>query len=79
MHSMIAVTYNIGYSLYFTVDVLLLLFYFFFFLPYSEACGILVYRPGIEPIPLTLEVQNLKHCTTMKAPTLPLIFIYFAS
>ena len=32
------------------------------------ASGILLPWPGIEPMPSTLEVQGLNHCTTREAP-----------
>ena len=35
----------------------------FFFFPCRSACGILVPRPGIESMPLALEVQSLNHWT----------------
>ena len=37
------------------------------FLPCHEACGILVPRPGIEPVPPALEVQSLNHGPPGKA------------
>ena len=42
------------------------LFFFFFqfiFCPHCEACGILVPRPGIEPIPPAVEARSLNHWT----------------
>ena len=38
--------------------------FFFFFLLQRRACGILVPRPGIEPMPLALEAQSLNHEAT---------------
>ena len=37
------------------------------FLPCCEACGILVPRPGFEPVPPALEVQSLNHGPPGKA------------
>ena len=39
-------------------------FLFVSFWLYHVACGILVLRPGIEPMPPTMEVQSLSHRTT---------------
>ena len=41
--------------------------FFFFFWP-CVACGILVPRPGIKPIPPAVEVQSLNHWTTREVP-----------
>ena len=35
----------------------------FFFLPHHTACGILVPRPGIGPVPPEVEVEILNHWT----------------
>ena len=32
------------------------------------ACGILVLRPEFEPVPPTLEAQNLNHCMAREVP-----------
>ena len=32
------------------------------------ACGILVPRPGIEPVPPAVEAQSLNHLTSREAP-----------
>ena len=37
--------------------------FFFFFWPHGAACGILVPRPGIKPVPPALEAQSLNHWT----------------
>ena len=43
--------------------------FFFFFLPlYHVACGILVPRPEIEPVPPALESQSLNHWTPREVP-----------
>ena len=34
------------------------------------ACGILVHKPGIESLPLGLEVQGFNHLTTREVPLL---------
>ena len=44
--------------------------FFFFFWPHLTACGILVPRPGIEPVPPAVEVWNPKHWTTREFPQL---------
>ena len=36
-------------------------YFIFIFLPCHEASGILIPRPGIEPVPPALEVQSLNH------------------
>ena len=41
---------------------------FFFFLPHRASCGILVPRPGIEPIPPALEAWHHKHWTAREVP-----------
>ena len=43
-----------------------LIFIYFSCIP--RACGVLVSRRGIEPMPLTLEVQSLKHWTSREGP-----------
>ena len=47
---------------------LLVFFSFFFFWPHYAACGILVPRPGIEPVPPALGAQSLNHWTTREVP-----------
>ena len=48
--------------------------FFFFFLslviywPNHETRGILVPRPGIKPVPPTVEVRSLNHCSTREVP-----------
>ena len=44
--------------------------FFFFFWPRCVACGILVPRPGIEPVPPPLGVWSLNHWTTREVPKL---------
>ena len=41
---------------------------FFFFWPCHTACGILVPRPGIEPVPPAVEARGLNHWTTREVP-----------
>ena len=43
---------------------------FFFFWPHSKACGILVPRPGIEPMHLAVEAWSLNHWTAREVPVL---------
>ena len=43
--------------------VIFILFYVIFSWPCHMAYGILVPQPGIEPSPLALESQNVKHWT----------------
>ena len=40
---------------------------YLFWLP-RVACGILVPRPGIEPVPPAMEVQSLNHWTAREVP-----------
>ena len=47
---------------------------FFFFFPKAVACEILVPRPGIEPTPLTLEVQSLNPWTPRNPRSFALAF-----
>ena len=42
----------------------------FFFLLHRTACGTLVPRPGIEPIPSAVEAQSLNYWTAREAPPL---------
>ena len=42
--------------------------YFFFFGPSCATCGILVPRPGMEPLPPALGAQSLKHWTAREIP-----------
>ena len=42
--------------------------FFFFFWPRCVSCGILVPRPGIEPLPLALEAWSLNRWTTREVP-----------
>ena len=41
----------------------------FFFWLHHGACESLVLQPGIEPLPLVVEVNSLNHCNT--------IYLYF--
>ena len=53
-------------------------FFFLFFLIFSlhiTACRILVAQPGIESMPLAVEVQSLNHWTTKEVPS----YVYFKS
>ena len=43
-------------------------FFFFSFWPRSEACGILVPRPGIEPGPIALKAPSPNHWTAREFP-----------
>ena len=43
-------------------------------LPLRTACGILVPRPGIEPMPPAVEAQSLNHWTTREVPGSPLYY-----
>ena len=43
---------------------------FFFFWPHLTACGILVPRPGIEPMPPAVEVWGPNHWTAREVPVL---------
>ena len=42
---------------------------FFFFWSCSEACGILVPRPGIEPVPSAVKALSPNHWTAREFPT----------
>ena len=44
--------------------------FIYYLLPHPTACEILVPRPGIEPAPPVLAVQNLHHWITMEMPVL---------
>ena len=44
--------------------------FFFFFLPCLTTCGILVPRPGIEPMPPEVEARSLNHWFTREVPNL---------
>ena len=44
------------------------------FWPRCPACGILVPRPGIEPMPPALEAQKLNHWTAREVPTISFLF-----
>ena len=46
---------------------MLILFYFIFWLR-RTACGILVPRPGIEPVPPAVEAQGPNHWTAREFP-----------
>ena len=41
---------------------------FFFFWPCPAACGILVPRAGIKPMPPAMEARSLNHWTASKVP-----------
>ena len=45
-------------------------FIFFFFLLGRAACGILVPRPGIEPMAPAVEVRSPNHWTAREVPVL---------
>ena len=47
--------------------------FFFFFWPSLVACGILVPRPGIKPVPPAVEVWSLHHWTSREVP--PCLFV----
>ena len=40
----------------------------FFFLPLCDACGILVPRPWIEPVPSAMRARSPNHWTTREVP-----------
>ena len=42
---------------------------FFSFWPCPTACGILVPRPGIEPVPPAVEARSLNHWTAREVPS----------
>ena len=42
--------------------------FFFFSWPCRVACGIIVPRPGIEPVPPAVEARSLNHWTTGEVP-----------
>ena len=42
--------------------------FIYFYWPCRTACGILVPRPGIEPVPPAVETQSLNHWTTREVP-----------
>ena len=50
------------------------LFIYFFIYGRTAACGILVSRPGIEPVPPAVEAWSPNHWTTKEFPLLD-IFI----
>ena len=47
------------------------MYLFFYFWLHHAACGILIPRPGIEPMPPAVEVRSLNHWTTREVPWLP--------
>ena len=49
--------------------------WFVWFGPHCSACGILVPRPGIEPVPPAVEARSLNHWTTREVPVWWLFFI----
>ena len=51
------------------------LLFFFFFWPRRAACGILVPRPGIEPMPPALRAWSLNHWTASEVPSQ--LFFFF--
>ena len=57
---------------FFTIELpqkhCLYIYIYFFFLPHQGACGILVPRPEIEPVPLAVESRSADHHTARKAP-----------
>ena len=40
----------------------------FFFWPLCHVCRILVFQPGIEPVPPAVEAWSLNHCTAREVP-----------
>ena len=42
---------------------------FFFFWPHHAACGILIPRPGMEPVPPAVGAWSPKHWTAREFPT----------
>ena len=49
----------------------------FFFWQSREACGILVPRPGIQPVPPAVEAWSLNHWTTREVPTLSNFYLIY--
>ena len=49
------------------VSVCIYIYIFFFF--GRAAYGILIPRPGMEPVPPAIEAQSLNHWTTREVPT----------
>ena len=47
-----------------------------FFWPHLAACGILVPRTGIKPVPPVLEAQSLNHWTAREVPVILFLDIY---
>ena len=47
------------------------MYLFFYFWLHHAACGILIPRPGTEPMPPAVEVRSLNHWTTREVPWLP--------
>ena len=39
------------------------------------ACGILALLPGMEPVPLAVEVQSLNHWTTREIPAVNVLIL----
>ena len=50
-------------------------YFFFFFWPRRAACGILVPRPGIEPMPPALRAWSLNHWTASEVPSQLFFFL----
>ena len=54
-------------------EVFFIIIIILIFWPCHVAWGILVPRPGIEPVPSALEAQNLNHWTIKEIPSLVII------
>ena len=55
-------------ALWFVTHLFFFLFFFFFIWLHRVACGILVPRPGIEPVPPAVEERSVNHWTPREAP-----------
>ena len=61
-------------TLSFTYFFIFLIFILFYFWPHRTACGILVPRPGIEPVPPAVEARCLNHWTAREVPNIIISF-----
>ena len=52
-------------------NTIFIFIYLFTFWPRYTACGILVPRPGSEPVPPALEARSLNHWTAREAQETP--------
>ena len=52
-------------------------FFFFFFLPVHISCRIPAPRPGIEPMPLALELWSSNHWRAREVSIIPFMFPHF--